>query len=358
MMHVVDGLDFGMLLHRHRVEAGHLAHLHEGRLQSGERLHGGRGPHVLVFGQDCQPVDVLDRDDRILETPLLPRLSGALLALDRVGIDVVAREAVFGGDQVGGDTLRQEIGLDRDRGIHRPGAAGSADADAAHQLDAAAHGHLVLARHDLGGGEIDRIEAGGTEAVDLHAGHAVAEARHQRGGARDVAAGFPHRIDAAQHHVVDELRVELVAVLDGGERLRRQIERGHLVQRAVGLAAAARGAHGIVDECVGHVGFLHPVRRRPRESGDPYAADYRETAAYGSRASRYALARDDKNYRLRAISSFMISLVPRRCAARARRGRAARSDIRPCNHSRRTIAGSGRSHSLACRSAGISPSRR
>ena len=34
--------------------------------------------------------------------------------------------------------------------------------------------------------------------------------------------------------------------------MRRQIERGHLVQRTVGLAAASRGSHVIVDESVGH----------------------------------------------------------------------------------------------------------
>ena len=101
-------------------------------------------------------------------------------------------------------------------------------------------------------GEIDRVEPRGAEAVDLHARHLVAVARDERRGARDVAARLADRIDAAEHDVVDQLRVELVAVLDRAERLRRQIERGHLVQRAVGLAAPARGADGVVDECVGH----------------------------------------------------------------------------------------------------------
>ena len=37
-----------------------------------------------------------------------------------------------------------------------------------------------------------------------------------------------------------------------GERLGGEIERRHLVQRAIGLAAPARGAHVIVDERVSH----------------------------------------------------------------------------------------------------------
>ena len=69
----------------------------------------------------------------------------------------------------------------------------------------------MLAGHHLGGGEIHRVEPGGAEAVDLHAGNGVAVARLQRRDARDVAAGFADRIDAAEHDVVDQLRVELVA---------------------------------------------------------------------------------------------------------------------------------------------------
>ena len=36
------------------------------------------------------------------------------------------------------------------------------------------------------------------------------------GGAGDVAARLADRIDAAEHHVVDQLRIELVAVSDRG----------------------------------------------------------------------------------------------------------------------------------------------
>ena len=60
-MHVLDVLDFRMLLHGDGVEAAHFAHLHERRLERGERLHGRVRAHVLVLGEDRQPVDVFDR---------------------------------------------------------------------------------------------------------------------------------------------------------------------------------------------------------------------------------------------------------------------------------------------------------
>ena len=151
---------------------------------------------------------------------------------------------------------------DRDRRIDRPGAAGRADADAAHRFDAAADRHVLLPGHDLRGGEIHRVEAGGAEAVDLHAGDAVAITGDQRRGARDIGAGLADRIDDAHHHVVDQRGIEIVAALDGAERLACEIERGHFVQRAVDLAAAAGSAHVIVDEGVGHgVSSWREVRR-------------------------------------------------------------------------------------------------
>ena len=110
----------------------------------------------------------------------------------------------------------------------------------------------MLARHHLRGGEIHGIEAGSTEAIDLHARHLIAVTRRQRGGARNVAASLADRIDAAEDDVVDQLRVEMVAQAQRGERARRQPQRRDFMQRAVRLAASARRAHMVVDESVGH----------------------------------------------------------------------------------------------------------
>ena len=118
----------------------------------------------------------------------------------------------------------------------------------------------MLARHHLGGCKIHRIEPRSAKPVDLHAGHVVPETRYKRSRARDVAARFADRIDATEHDVVDELGVELVTVLDGRKRLRGEIERRHLVQRAVGFTAPARRADGVVNECIGH-GALHYLPR-------------------------------------------------------------------------------------------------
>ena len=58
------------------------------------------------------------------------------------------------------------------------------------------------------------------------------------------------------HHVVDEGGVELVAVADGLQHGGGEVQGGRLVQGAVGLALAARGADRVVDVGLGHFPLL------------------------------------------------------------------------------------------------------
>jgi hypothetical protein len=221
---------------------------------------------VLVLGQERDAVDVADRDDRFRETAFLPGLRRALLRFDRIGVDVVAGEAVFRRDEIGRDALRHEVGFDRDMRIDRPGAAGCAEADAAHRLDAAADRHVLLAGHHLSRREVHGVESRGAEAVDLHAGDMVAVVGDERRRAGNVAAGLADRIDAAEDDVVDLPGVEAVALADRTQRRLGKPQRRHLVQRAVLLAAAPRGADVVVDESVGHL-FLPSSRAREARPG-------------------------------------------------------------------------------------------
>ena len=114
----------------------------------------------------------------------------------------------------------------------------------------------MLTAHDLGGGEIHRVEAGGAESADLDAGNGFAETGVERREARDVGAGLADRIDHAEDDVVDDAFGQVVALLERLQRRGRQRQCGHLVQRAIGLAAAARRANVIVDICLRHDALL------------------------------------------------------------------------------------------------------
>ena len=211
-------------------------------------------------------VDVADRDDGAGEPAFVPRALGPLLALDRIGVDVVAAKAVFGGDQIGGNPLRHEIAVKGDCGVRSPGAAGCAHGHAAHAFDAAADGKIGLPRHDLRRGHVGCLQAGRAKAVDLNAGHGLGIVGVDRRDARDVGALLAHRLDTAEDDVVDVGRIKIVAIADGAKRRRREIDRGDAVQRAVLPALAARRAHRVVDIGLGHV-TPFPYRSRPPLKG-------------------------------------------------------------------------------------------
>ena len=89
MVHVVDLLDLGIAL-LHDVIERHHAHLLERRIERGKRLHRGVTANGLVVSQDGDAELVLHRYDRFREPAFLPSLCGALLALDRVSVHVIA----------------------------------------------------------------------------------------------------------------------------------------------------------------------------------------------------------------------------------------------------------------------------
>src|SRR5262245_33884206 len=109
----------------------------------------------------------------------------------------------------------------------------------------------MLSRHDLRCSNIHRVEAGGAEPVDLHAWHMIAVIGGKRRRAGDVAARLANRIDAAKDNIVDELRVQAYAILDGTQHRRGKAKGRDLMQSAVRLAAAARRADSIINESVG-----------------------------------------------------------------------------------------------------------
>ncbi len=252
MMDMIYAFDFRVGLDGDGVEASLFAHHDESRLERRQRLHVGLGAHMLVAVENGQTIAILDRRDGRHEAPFRPGLGRALLAFDGVGVHGVARKPVFGGDEIGGNALRHEIGRNGDGGIDRPCAARGAYADAAHAFDAAADGEIMLARHDLRRGKIHRVEARGAEAVDLQAGDAVAIACGQGCGAADVAAGLAYRIDAAENDVVHQRGIWQGPLFQRCQGADGEAEGRDLMQRAIRFSSSARRAKRVVDESFRH----------------------------------------------------------------------------------------------------------
>ena len=177
----------GIFHDRDLVEAGHhLAHVLEGGLQRAKRLHVGAGAHVFVVVEDRQAVLVRIGTTDCAKRPSSQAAAARFWLSTAKASTVVAGEAVFGGDDVGGDALRHEIGLHRERRVDGDRGAVRAHRHPAHHLDAAGDIAVAGAAAHLVGGEVHRLEPAGAEAVDREAGDA---SRRGRRAARRSARG-------------------------------------------------------------------------------------------------------------------------------------------------------------------------
>ena len=256
MVDMVDPLQFGVAEQGDGVEAWHLlAHRGEGGLERAQRLHRGFGTHMFVMVEDDLAHHVANGDDRFGEAALVPRHLGALLALDGIGVGIVAADAEFGGDDVRANALGREIGFVRDRRVHGERAAIRRHGHAAHGFDAATDGEQGFARQYFRSGDVDGFEAGGAEAVDLDAWRGEGIIGVEDGGAGDVRPLLTDRRDAAQNDVVDIDGVDRGAIADRLQHLGRELDRGDFVQRTVRLAPATGCPDGVVNISF-HVAFL------------------------------------------------------------------------------------------------------
>ena len=111
-MDMINPLQMRVFHQRHLIKPRHaLAHIFESGLERTKALHIGGGAHVLVVIKDHQPVLIAHRDDRGAKSGLIPRHFGAALGFDPQRIGFITAKAVFGGDEIGADTLRHKISL-------------------------------------------------------------------------------------------------------------------------------------------------------------------------------------------------------------------------------------------------------
>ena len=244
-------LDPVVLLQRDGVEAAVLAHHRERRLEAGERLDGRAGADELVVVEHDVVVDVEHRDDassRSGPRPARPRrapASGRRRRRRRRGVKP-STVAIRSAPMPCGTKRRVVVGLR----VHRPGAAVGAHRHARHRLDAAGEDEVLPAGGDLLGGDVDGLQARGAEAVELDARDGVRQAGLDRGGLGDVRALVADRRHAAEHDVVDPVRIKAaVAASSLVHQPDHEVDRLGRVQRAVALALPARGADRVEYEC-------------------------------------------------------------------------------------------------------------
>ena len=119
-----------------------------------------------------------------------------------------------------------------------------------HGLDAGGDGDVIGPRDDTLGGEVDGLLGRPALAVDGGGGDRLGPARRQHGVAADVEGLLGDLHDAAHDHVVDQGRVQLVALRHRLEGLGGQVHGVPVAELPVALSAG--GPDGVDDHCGGH----------------------------------------------------------------------------------------------------------
>ncbi len=119
------------------------------------------------------------------------------------------------------------------------------------ELDAAGNREIDFARADRPARGTDRVEAGGTEAIEGLAGNQFRNACQQQRHPRHVAVVLAGLVGAAEEHLIDLRPVEIGMLCHQSlDRNGRQIVGAHFCERAA--ETADRGPDGIANEHITH----------------------------------------------------------------------------------------------------------
>ena len=271
--HRVQVADFLQARDRRREQriVAHRAERAEGRPEAGDVGRGHLRPHHLV-AFDHAAIGARHRDHGRGITALRPGLAGALVRIDGDRVELLARQAFLGGQQVADDRRRHVAQARGEGGVGEERGAVALERRLRHALDAACQGQPLVA-----GGDSARSQRRGAHARDAVVvqrggdggiGQAGVAARHQR----DVAALRTDLRDAAERDPLDRgQRGVAVAASQGRGQLRDQFVGRDAGEGAIGLALGARGADGIEQVHGFHAAHYKQPRRRlpsvPRPAG-------------------------------------------------------------------------------------------
>ncbi|MCY1524978.1 hypothetical protein D9M68_599410 [compost metagenome] len=286
------------------VAGGDRTVLGEHRLEGGQAFQCGVGA-VAVVAVDHAVQDallagglVLDevlhahRHDFVIEQARGLGAGGALLALQGVEVLGFAADVVAARDDLGGlahgvvDAGVFELQARVDEVVLVDALQGQGDG-----LDAAGHHHVAAARGDLVGGDGDGLQARGAVAVQGHAGDVDPQAGEHRHVAADVVALGAFVGAGADHAVVHQRRVQVVA-----REQRVHAVGGHLVRPGhVELAAEGLGQAG--PDAVDYHHFTHDAPRsdwdgsRDEHSSSQYSSTTIIHPAYAEPSSAQSFAK-------------------------------------------------------------------
>ena len=175
------------------------------------------------------------------------------------GVEVFTSEVPLLGDHLSTNALGHQtttvsvtvhLGL-RPRKAHLAAHDRGAHRHPCHALDTGRHDDVVLPGHDALRTEVHRLLRRTALTIDGGRRNRLGPPSREQGVTSNVEGLFPHLHNATGDDVVDQGRVEVVAVRNGLQRVTKQIDGVPIFERAISLSA--RGTDGINDDCSLHV---------------------------------------------------------------------------------------------------------
>ncbi len=275
MVHVLD-VEVGILLVDQLTEGGVVLvpvvrHCGKARGERGERFHRGLGTRELLVVERDRAVEVLDRDQALVEPAFLDRAVRPRLRLRGQRVQCFARDPFEGRDRVGADPLmglRVDLTQMEVASTHREQAL----LRRGHHLGPTADDEVLHPGHDGVGRDVVSRDPRAAEAVERHAARAHVVARVQRRHPTEVAALGPDLRTRAPHDVVHVRGVEAVPLDERFEHGPPEVLGMQVRQRALaGLADPSGRAAGVDDQSVGHQGSSGREMDRRQDEGTSMA---------------------------------------------------------------------------------------
>ena len=190
----------------------------------------------------------LDRHDLVLEPALVDRRDRAAVRLEGERVQLLARKVPLLGDRLRGDPLRNDLpALEH---LVRDVPAVRAHRDARHHLHARGDDQVELARPDRRRRVEVRLHRRAALTVDGRPGHGLGPAGDHRHHPADVPALLADLRHAAELHVLDLARIDLIALQEPVQHLRRELVAPDRRERPV--LPADRRPNGVDDQSVRH----------------------------------------------------------------------------------------------------------
>ena len=179
------------------------------------------------------------------------------MRLERELVELLAGKVPLLRDHLGRDALRDDLPAFYQ--LVREVAAVRAHRDAGHHLRAGRDDQVELAGPDGGGGVEVRLHRRAALAIDGGPAHRLGPAGDERHHPADVPALLPDLCDAAELHVLDLCRVDVVATDERVQDLPGELVPADGGQLSVALAD--RRAHRVDDQRLGVPGTRHAQSR-------------------------------------------------------------------------------------------------